>query len=470
MVLELRSGLRVGRSGVGRSIAQIDQAGLLDLADVLVFSKRLRSMEVGGAEGCVRRDEVVRALGEYLKGDGAGGRLLRDLAHRQHATRDITLCDLLHSGIHPGWDADGAAPARDNYSQYPLGYIADLAMISTADTAPDPRLEAAWRVAEFHGRLDLPQPSLALPWRWGPSHHRDCPQSHVFDRPPQAAAPPRVDELTCELGLKDWALDVIELDCRGGPRPKVQARKFSLYWDARPGQGWAIEKSIDGRRFRLCCRTRGRPLLVPPCDPIALAEQIELRGRLMRWGSGQPSYAPGWMTIGDDCPFDAVLRDHPNLGRLHSYVLDPPKVVQVKILGNPVTRLEYPPLPEPALVAWRLAWWDRSIASERAYRDASNPPVGYHTLQDHPSSIPYQGPNRFGRSSVQFGVVPDRDQVLDALASALEAWPVLMLRCLALAEFLRWTLCEGGLGLAFKFAPTAMAPRAGIAATAPERS
>ncbi|HKI18755.1 MAG TPA: hypothetical protein VKA15_12790, partial [Isosphaeraceae bacterium] len=43
------------------------------------------------------------------------------------------------------------------------------------------------------------------------------------------------------------------------------------------------------------------------------------------------------------------------------------------------------------------------------------------------------------------------DSFLDVLASSLELWESLMVRCLALAEYVWWALYGRGLGMAAKF-------------------
>ena len=418
VVLALRAGRKLDPIKVRRWIEQIEQAVQLDLANLFEFSQRLRGMEVIGAEGRENRDGIVRVIDDYVKGKGA--RLVHDLAGHGPQPPNITLGDLLRNDIHPGWHPGGAAAIRDLFPGYPFGYMADLAVVSTPGFAAETRPEVGHRIEDWHTIQDLPDPSLALPWRWGPSRHESCPKAHIFDLPPQAVGSSRNDGISCELGLEDWALDVIELDSSEGPKPKVLWRKFSLYWEVATGKGWAIEKLAEGGPRRLCCPRGGR-LLVPPPDPIAVAERLDLRGRLIRWGTGQPSFVPGWMASEGECPFDHALKQHARLGSVHAHVLEPPKLLEIRLWGKTMRHEpERPPLPGPSLVAWRLAWWDRMLASGRA-----------------------TGPGE-----------PDRRRFLNALADALDVWPELMPRCLALAEFLRWTLCEGGLGLAFKFGAT----------------
>jgi hypothetical protein len=212
-----------------------------------------------------------------------------------------------------------------------------------------------------------------------------CHRYHLFERPPDADRVLLADQLLCELGLEDWALDVVEVRSDHRPKPSkpstYRRRAFSLYWDARSGKGWAIEEVVHGgRRFRTCCSTGGRPLVVPPCDPLVLSARIDLRRRLIRWGTGLPEVEAGRGCLEDVLSIDGYLKAHPRLGALHAHILEPPRLVQVSLLGGQFARVEHPPIPEPSLIAWRLAWWDRLALTEPPLGGSSAPPAAARAL------------------------------------------------------------------------------------------
>jgi hypothetical protein len=475
LLLGLRSDRDDSHVDVGRHLRQLDQAGHLDIGSALQFLRRLEAMEVGARTEPARLASA-RAIREYLKTGDTPRRLLERPVRGPSADYGRIFIDLLRIGVHPGGYAESTTESHASLSPYPAGYFADLSLISTASDVPHDRCRAAARrVAATHDRLDLPPLSLALPWRWGQMRQETCHRYHLFERPPDADRVPPADQLLCELGLEDWALDVVEVRSDHRPKPgkpsTYRRRAFSLYWDARSGKGWAIEEVLNGgRRFRTCCSTGGRPLMVPPCDPLVLSARIDLRRRLIRWGTGLPEVEAGRGCLGDVLSVDGDLKTYPRLGVLHAHILEPPRLVQVSLLGGQFARVEHPPIPEPSLIAWRLAWWDRLAFTEPPLGGPSAPPVAARALKDPPATDAYRGPTLPSRPRAPHRTSPAPVQFLEPLATALEVWPELMSRCLALAEFLRWTLCEQGLGLAVKFARATSDPEMSGPARRPERS
>jgi hypothetical protein len=258
------------------------------------------------------------------------------------------------------------------------------------------KIEAAiGRLLRFHEENDLPNFGDVLPWRQGVGVlHDKLGKAHRFTLPGDVFRRP-IDspgQLRCYLG---W-LPIPELVAREeiGRYDRPETR---LAWSVI-SRFWTVRRMMTGARVPVSPFDTGANIFrmaVPEWDVW-----LQLNGRLRRWARDVPALARPPAKLPE---LDACLSASGAGAAVYRAVLE--------------TRL-----PEPAHIAWRLAWVDRLCVF----------------LQDHAVLAP-TGPLPWTR--VEF---------LTALRDALVQWPELMYRALALAELLR-TLLTGGPGLAALF-------------------
>lgn len=425
LVAQFRSGGTEDHKRVARGLTQLDQGGQIELRAILGFHAELLKMEVQAhQEGA--RILASKAIRDFLAADHTWRRLLKPRLQAGQGNNRLAV-ELLGMGIHAGWAAENSNEFREFFPAYPLGYFSDIRRVSTPGRASPSRTEAARRLASFHEHWDLPAPSLALAWRWGRPHFRkDGPGGCLtFEAIAGANEAPNAHRLPVELGVADCIVDLTDVwsrERRVAAKPSTySARQYRLEWHAGHGSSWTYRRYYPerSRRVGAVVHSTCSPLYFADCDPLALAKRLKVRRRLVRWGLAveiQESDRDAFQGV-TGC--DDQLRSHPRCGVLLAQYLDPPKLVDVAV---PDMRI----IPGPSLIAWRLAWLDRLSAAERG-------------------RTPHGVDMRAGMDELAF---------LRMLGTAVSRWPDLMTRCLALAEFLRWTLCEGGVGIAFKFAGT----------------
>ncbi len=384
----------------------------LPFEDALAQAERLRrpSPLFHLARQSLRR--LADGLELFLRQRGDWLPLLQALPADPPAAREQSL-DWLRRDVHLGWLFPerlagfpwGNAALRE--LPCPLGYYHDLERISPLAAASNPgppppgealqaRIEAAERLFRFHQDNDLPDPGDFLPWRQRRAHLRDSQgRRHEIDLPAglyHRPLGPGGSPTFCRL------LGLVPLVPIGATEGRPLRQQRQLLWDVA-SRRWACRRSTGalGRGWMTAFDPGSNVLEMEQPD---WAAWLQLPARLRRWSAdvGElPHRLDGVARL------DEVLLRGAAVREVHAAVLE--------------TRL-----PEAARLAWRLAWVDRLCV--------------FH--QD-------------SRVLAPSGPLPwDRPRFLGALRAALLAWPVLMLRTLALAELLR-VLLTGGPGLAARF-------------------
>jgi hypothetical protein len=336
---------------------------------------------------------------------------------------------------------------------YPFNYIRDLWLLGTTPGQfeemlqlarsqesydyPQMQREAARRVWRFHEQWGLTGLASVLPIAQSMATAESTEPSHChsFALPPVKLV--SAEDFEEILGLDDKALDC-DGTCDdqfywepGNGRAQAQIRRpresalrqYSLFWND-DDCCWVIDRLKSGKSYhQKCCETTSGPLLTAPWTAQQLQEKLELRRALTEWSSNNS------LRYGETADFrfldelQPVLFADKVLGDLHREILISPEAETKELFGKVVEVPGRRHLPEPALIAWQLAWIDRLCA--------------------------WQGPKQFfGDEPATVGV---HATFLSALARACRKWPDLMRRCLALTEFLYWIVHRHGLGSAVRF-------------------
>jgi hypothetical protein len=431
-------------------LQQLQSENRLPLVEVLEWAKQLERAEILRSSPrewmhltqqellrCLEHPQMIPSWVAFVNGsrfedEGAG------------------IGSLIRSGLNPGWVHPGylvsVPDGQLDSLHYAVRYFRDLWLISTAyhhaerflltervfsSAALEPAVylqlqaAAARKVVSFHESWGLPWPGLALPWRKGTARTRDEAGSHRHEisfKPANAGFDLRtVERFQQALGLR--MLSVIGFSSVGGRR--------RLTWDSETGRGWTIERYRDQARgapnesapFE-CCRPVPGPLDVRPWDAAALADSLGLKASLTKWAGDErePMHHDGPLSLRSLGVISESLKGDPISGHLHARVFDRPEILTRQLFGTVVSVPAGSEIPPVARLAWGIAWLDR-IAS-RNPQDAFGPEQA-------------SGPGRL--------------EFLQMLASALESWELLMIRCLALAAYVWWALYGGGLGISAKF-------------------
>ena len=442
LAFELEEDLLSERFGANIELAQrLDQLqsmGRLPFEKVLEFAGQLERAPILRAAPkewtrltrrellcCLGRPQMITAWVDHVNGvgiedDGAG------------------IGSLLRAGMNPGWIHPSLlVPMPDaqlDSLNYALRYFRDLWLIGTTqadaqgvscpaaaehEAFRELQANAARKVVNFHKCWDLPWPGLALPWWKGTVRTWDHLRKHrheVFFKPTLAGFGLQTTErFQGELGLRKLNLEGFSND----------GRRYALSWENELGRGWTVEWHHDRpRRLLFCCHPGTGPLDVTPWEAATLANLLGLKDRLIKWAGEERAPVPreGPISVHNVGVIGTVLKRDPISGPLHALVFDPPPIVTKRLFGTSLSVPTGTEVPEVARLAWGIAWLDRVAA-----RDSKT---------------------MFGSGKYS---APSRDDILEVLASSLELWELLMVRCLALAEYVWWALYGRGLGMAAKF-------------------
>jgi hypothetical protein len=381
-----------------------------DEADVLARLRELRR------DGRLPRGEVSR-YADRLTGSRQvfGDRLRRFLTEE--------------CGVRPRAESAGFGPGEGPVPYPPdlVQYVDDLARLGVtwAEATGGRPTPALWddlarradRVMAFHQDHNLPYAGLGTAWacRCGYlTHPRSGRRIDVEweGYPCQAGA--SAVRFRAALGLTDCELDV-QSDYLVQPgRPPVH-RPLTLAWDPIQGS-WLVRCRVD-QDFAVPAAA----FVTPGWSAEALIVPLGVEKRLRQWSDGLAAGAPA-----DDLDptADTALRSCPHTWPLHARVLEATARKNVELWGTTSTGHQAWPVTEPVVRAWRLAWLDR-LACWR------------------------------GSAKVFHGAGPLaglEDAAARATVAAHRAWPALMARMTALAEFCCWMLLGGGLGLAARSA------------------
>ncbi len=403
-------------------LPNLEAQGQMPRDKVLQFAEKLDASTVLAAAKPEFRRCASAELLDFLRDERLLTRWL-DLVPQAPDGDVLIRTEWLRAGVYLGWIKPfRLLSAPDDILRqlpWPLHYYRDLWLIScrpdeirapllqagmpVPEDLREQQKEAARRVVSFHKAWKLPELPKGLPAR---RRSFTLPVRHTSSlfTPPQfpftvqgtltSAADPE-GQLGQELGLDYW-----HFQTRGSyPDGLHPAATHVLEWDAiHPG--W----SIDSTRLGFA------PLRARPWSAEEWEEQLGLCAWL---AAASPSPPPVSLPeFSDPGRVDAYLRALPApAGPLHALVLQPTAGVDA--------------VPEVMKLVWRLAWLDR-LGADRGIE----------------------------RAFPRLGPLPlTRQEFLDLLAAALGRWPRRLYRCLALVEFLRLSLCEGGLGVAVKFDP-----------------
>lgn len=155
----------------------------------------------------------------------------------------------------------------------------------------------------------------------------------------------------------------------------------------------------------------------------SFAERFKIRELINSWSTGLSSKDLNCFSFLND--YDNCLIADCFTGELHQEILKKPKRVRQECLGTVVYCDEFDAISDTARIAWQLSWLERWIAWDGA--------TSLDRLSD-----------RTRRSNLE-------TRLPIALAEAMNRWPHLMRRCLALAEIIYWTFHRQGIGIAAKF-------------------
>lgn len=438
---------------IASRLQEIRDAGAFPLGPILAFAEDLAEAPL--IEPADRKGWIARYAAEIQ-------RIARKLATFEdwaQAALSLGMAWLLRNGGHPGWMSPkrlADAGVDFDHLGMPLSHYRDLGLLASGPPDAD-RHCAAERVFDFHQDHDLPSPELFLPWRSGKIRAWHQATGHVYEL---SLAPPA--EGGKAQFLKELGLDELVIE---GETP--QGGRFQLAWDPEARGGWTLAELLhhpdaNGRpvgpfasRVQARAPRRGgepsqeapraaepsqharrrprrrragqgrrlgaRRLLAPRVDANKLAERIDLKDLLTRWGA-EVEVADGLAQLSRLEPIDEFLKNEPATGGLHKLVLEPPGQVEKLLRGTRVLAGVGWPIAEVVRTAWRIAWVDR-LAARSGGRNAFGP----------------------------VGTIPvDADRHLNALALMFERHEVLMFRSLALAELLIMTLRDGGIGFAAK--------------------
>lgn len=339
---------------------------------------------------------------------------------------------------------------------YPFSYLRDLWLLGTRElsessssgvkhdsnagcTLQERRLSAARRVWSFLKRYDLCFALPLLPMLQNSAYVGATDERHRHS----VSFPPRQVRSESEF-VDAMGLDTVALDCHAtcddhfwkmpstnkagawhspeAARAVTQQRRtaasydYSLLW-ALDERQWYIER--PGASPPTCCRTT--TLTVPAVDIHKLLEALGLRQVLAQWSRLDASLKHNGRTLEIPEQFADLLCSEPTSGALHSELLTAPRSEARELLGTKVVVPSKCSLSERARISWQIAWLERLSAWGLVDRlRASDADVVRRALPP-------------------------------LLAEACSTWPELMRRCLALTEFLIWTLYRGGLGMAMRF-------------------
>lgn len=350
------------------------------------------------------------------------------------------------------WVASGQQTVDLDKFIYPLTYICALWLLGTGrklleyhlnksgqilpERFAEMQLEAASRVLDFHEKLDLPSITAFLPLsrRTARTALTDQGHHHSFAFPTPLTSIESLDQFCGVLGIDDKALDCratcddqfFHVQLNSGRLAAHERRRsrsatcdYSLYWSADESQ-WAVETPY--RSPPTCCFTNLQPLIVDPIPARELANAVIFES-LVSWTSKEiwtPEQAEMFKFLGR---YKETLVSDPISGPLHAELFKPSELETKVLFGRTVQVETHTGLPGLAVIAWQLAWLDRITAWE-------------------------------GENAV-FDLAEDKSAImrefLYAFGVALDCWPMLMKRTIALAELVYWTLYRGGLGTAVRF-------------------
>lgn len=378
---------------------------------------------------------------------------VRALTHSDTASR---LNALLALGIPVGhsypsrWIATCESPPER--CPYPLSYIRDLWLLGTGRKYLESQLgaslphdfdemqkNAAREVLRFHEENGMPSLSAFLPLGKGnaTTEITDRGHRHSFALPALPDSFQSAAELCEVLGFQDKAIDCeatsddqffdalnrgngSRLDRGSVSQNSVHScQRYSLYWCADENR-WVIETPNSAKPT--CCYTNSQPLVVAPVRPAHVANSL-LRDVLNEWAHREPSQSGFEEEFGFLDSYRTVLTKDGVSGPLHAELFKPSEFESKELFGRTIQVETKTGLSLLAMIAWQLAWIERVTAWEGVQ----------HVFE------------RGGENSVV-----QRD-VLRGLGRAIELWPRLMQRVLALAELVYWTLYRGGLGTAARF-------------------
>jgi hypothetical protein len=376
---------------------------------------------------CLGRPQMITAWVDYVNGlgiedDGAG------------------IGALIRAGLNPGWiNPSLLVPIPDaqlDSLHHALRYFRDLWLIGTTradaeaqgvscpaaaehEAFRELQAAAARKVLNFHKCWDLPWPGLALPLLKGTVRTSDCFRKHrhevSFKPIVTGFGLQTTQRFQEELGLRKLNLEGFSDD----------GRRYALKWENEPGRGWTVEWHHDRpRRLLFCCHPGNGPLDVSPWEAATLANSLGFKDRLIEWAGDARAPIPleGPISAHNVGVLGPILKRDPISRSLHALIFDPPSIVNKRLFGTSLSVAAGTEVPEVARLAWGVAWLDRATA--------------------HDSKTTSELGSYSGLS---------RDDICQVLSSALELWDVLMVRCLALAEYVWWALYGGGLGMAAKF-------------------
>lgn len=335
---------------------------------------------------------------------------------------------------------------------YPVTYIRDLWFLGMGrrllehqlekcgETLPQDfeeiQIQAASRVLDFHWMSELPSISRFLPLngQTATTDITDRGHCHSFAIPSLPASIETADEFCELLGIQDKALDCqatcddqffdvhshgsqIKIRVRG--RSSSSPAGYSLYW-CEDESRWVIE-NMD-MSPPTCCYTKTQPLIVEPV-PVREFARTTLCEKLIAWTQNE-SVSPELISKFNflDQYKDILVSDAIS-GPLHAELFKPAETETKELFGRMVQVETQPGLSPLATIVWQIAWIERVSA--------------------------WKGEQAIFKRSEEGSAV--QREFLNALAIALNQWPALMRRTIALAELVYWTLYRGGLGAAAKF-------------------
>lgn len=337
-----------------------------------------------------------------------------------------------------------------DHEVYPLQYLRDLQLVSSCvlaepaasnvqgievDSHYQIQKAAVARILRFHEDNELPSVFYFLPLARSTADvfGSDCGHRHQFGLPPVTEGDDPEGRLAELLGIDECCFDcdAASEDLYFSTSQKCNARRdsgrhnldasvirhpYSVYWTPEELR-WQIERT-DRETSPLCCYSRYQPFMTTAWTLKDLVEDLDLRGLLDRWCKHlRPTRASDFDSIDT---LTNHLKSDRKFGPLHQEVLRKSRKEQRLLLGKVVTVETIKSIRREAAICWQIAWIERQSALD-----------GYALLFDSD------------------GLLPADFQRL--LAKAIQLWPELMRRCLALAELLLWTLSRGGIGVAAKF-------------------
>lgn len=345
----------------------------------------------------------------------------------------------------------------NDHKVYPNEYIQDLWMVSATKNQSgnwqpglevecgfsfqDLQKQAATRILEFHRIYELPSPFEFLPLtgRLLKVTNSDCQHLHAFSVPTGGKPPKNELDFAELLGLERKSIDCnstsqdhfFHLPISKFPRSKFRQsieraggkKSYSLSWVPHE-EKWFIE-NLD-ETPQLCCKCDGVAMTSVCQSASDFAKRFRIRELVNGWSIGTSSNDLGHFEFLYKC--NGRLFNNDYTGPIHDEVLKRPEKVRQECFGTEVYCDEFEAISDTARIAWELSWIERWIAWEGAKSLTRSHYLDFST-----------------RSAELETKLPV------ALANAMERWPQLMRRCLALSEIIYWTFHRQGIGVAAKY-------------------